>query len=115
VAVSVFAIAFFALIISGFTTGAAHAHAFHESDMMQSPVMADEPSGSGGNLLAKFSQQTASECEIECCSPAHCASGLAAVFETAFLSGAAADAFILSRAVEAIPFDQSDLKRPPRG
>lgn len=104
-----------ALVFSFLSAGTAQAHALHPPEASQVQVPADTASSSlaeTGNGAAPALSQ--SECGVECCSPTHCTSGLVEGSGPAALFVAVQGESVLPPAIDALPFEQATLKRPPR-
>jgi len=92
-----------AVFFSCLTFGAVQAHVPHDAGTMEAPNLLDgSPEESGSSVAGPNPESAERECDIYCCSPIHCAPGLAQGFEASLLANKATDAFLLPPAVRGV-------------
>lgn len=109
-----FALLICALIFNLMSVGAAHAHALHFFEATQTSIISEVSTEPAEPAVEDGLASTESDCDIKCCSRAHCASGLTAGSGTSLIPGCAVGSFVSTPGKSAAPFDQGTLKRPPR-
>lgn len=114
VALHAFAILIYGLIFNVTSVGAAHSHALHFFEATQVQTLQESSVELGETTVEDVLASAESECEVKCCSRAHCASGLIAGSGTSLVVGCGAGSFVSPPAKCAAPFDQGTLKRPPK-